>query len=298
MAACGKLEHEEKCSELATVKQDHIISISQNPVFSKLATIWESMSQATRTKQGTFWFCEYERPFLYRMDDQKGKLNKYKLDVNTRDIFLHPVTDQLYCISSFPDSSVRTVDTRSMRTTKLFSAEDPFRMAVTRSGHILVTTRFIPKLTLYTSTGAVVQTVTSMPADISHISVCRATGNVAVSCRSSGLSVFTDTLQPIFTYPSDTIDAWDATFDNSGYILVADYNKTIHIIDATSGELQKVVLVENGYPVCLTVTTGQLQKVVLVENGYPVCLTVYSNDSVVVCTGDTEPQMISMKYLD
>ena len=274
-AAFGSLEHDGNSQDLVTVKQDHA-NLSQNPTSSQLANISDRMRTVTRTKQGTLWFCEFDKPYLYRMD-KNGSLEKHTLDVAVSDISLHLLNDQLYCISK---NTICKVDTTTMTSTKMFRADVPVSMAVTHNGNILVKTSWKSKLTLYTCTGTPVQTVTNIPSKIQHISVCRATGNVALSCFDSGVSVLTDQLQTMFTYPTSgyKIDAWDATFDNGGRLLIADYyNKNVHIIDATTGQLQKIVPVENGSPVCLGAT--------------------YSNNYVVVCTFHPA-QMISIKYLD
>ena len=118
-----------------------------------------------------------------------------------------------------------------MKTTHIFKVEDPCSMAVTHNGNILVSIRNEPKITSYTSTGTIVQTVTTKQC-LQHISACRITGNVAISCYECGVFVMNDKLQPMFTYPTsgDKIYAWDTTFDSAEHLLIADnYHKTSFI---------------------------------------------------------------------
>ena len=286
--AFGKLEHGRNSSDVVTVTHEHA-NLSQNPTSSRPKDISMQVKSVTRTKQGSFWLCERGTPFIYRKS-LHGPFTRREHKVTIDDISLHPVDDQLYYISNEFNSVHCMLDTTSMKAYKLFGADNPFCIAVTRNGNILVKTSMKPILTVYTSTGVIVETLTNMPVLIYHISVCRATGKLAFSCGDSGVSVWsgTDTLplQPMFKYPTSGekipvhvhVNARDATFDNEGCLLIADMcNQKIHIIDATTGQFLKIVPIKNGL--------------------YPECITTHSNDSMLVCTS-SPPQIVSIKYLD
>lgn len=92
-----------------------------------------------------------------------------------------------------------------------------------------------------------------------------------------GVSVLNDKLQPMFIYPTSDYerDVRDSTFDSAGHLLIVENNNNIHIIDATTGDLEKIVPVKD----------------------YPTCLTTYSCDSVVMCSFFLVCRLVSMKYL-
>ena len=251
-----------------------LVTLSEIPDVITLVNTLSSIRTVTQTKCGTLWFCQDDESILYKMD-KKEPLEKLTTDVNIKDISTHPLNDQLYCISR-QDNSLRKLDTRTMKTTKLFIADNPICMAVTKDGSILVKTRRQPKVTVYTCTGDIVQTI-STTQNVNHISVCRITGKVAFSCLGAGVVVTNEQLQHLFKYPTsgDEIYIQDATFDRVGHLLISDYwNKKIHIIDAT---------------------TGHSLQIVSIDSGLPSCLAVNSLDSIVVCTNEPE-QILSVKY--
>ena len=256
------------------------VSEIPNPSVTKLVKTSFSIRTVTQTKCGTLWFCQDDEPFLYEMDN-KGLQNvipKLKTQVKIKDIAFHPLNDQLYCISP-QDNSVHKFDTKAMAFIKMFTADNPICLAVTKDGNILVKTRRQPKVTVYTCTGDIVQTI-STTQNVNHISVCRITGKVAFSCLREGVEVLVRDelqLQPLFKYPTSGDETYiqDATFDRVDHLLISDYwNKKIHIIDAT---------------------TGHALQIVTLDSGLPSCLAVNSLDSILVYTNEPE-QILSIKY--
>ena len=124
-AAFGKLQLEGK--------QD-ILKLTEKPAVSEHRSLPSHMRSIERTKQGTYWFCEYNKPYLYKMEDN-GPLRKMDIDVKVRDISTHPLNGQLYCIASANACKVNIV---TMETTKMFTVDDPYCMAVTHNGNILI----------------------------------------------------------------------------------------------------------------------------------------------------------------
>ena len=155
---------------------------------------------------------------------------------------------------------------------KLFTADHPYSMAVTHNGNILISSSQQPKVKLYTDTGTLVQVV-ELPL-VENISVCRITGKVAFSRRSSGVSVMNDKLEHQFTIANRTF-ARAATFDSAGHLLIVQSsNDKIHIVDATTGKALKSIHLGHGYP----------------------CSLVSYNDTMMVCTSSPD-QLLSIKYL-
>ena len=93
------------------------------PVISKLRELPISHVSIHRTQQGELWICEfYSRvPIMINTD---GYITTLALDDNIHvyNICVDPVTDQLYCTQA-SDTSIRTTDTQSGKTTKLFTTQ-------------------------------------------------------------------------------------------------------------------------------------------------------------------------------
>ena len=203
-----------------------------------------------RTQQGTLWICEYNTKLLTKINTD-GSKKTLTLDTCIKDICVDPVTDQIYC-APFDDKSIRTLDTQSGKTAKLFTTSSvPHCLNVTNSGNIfIVGINLECQVTLYDKRGSILQTLTIVASPY-HIAVCRSTGRVAIACWKRGVMVMeykADRLHPMITYPTiGTVTAVE--FDDAGQVLVADSkNKTVQNI-ATGKTFKKINL--DGTPTCL-----------------------------------------------
>ena len=130
-AATGNVEIEEsrhhKPSSHQTTKSSNTsnLKLIQSPVISTLTDHLKFYPRSiVRTSRGDVWMCGADNPRVHILDGNQS-VKTVKLDVDIRDISIHPVTDQLYCISVYcGDYTVRTVNIHNRKTTKLFSIKE------------------------------------------------------------------------------------------------------------------------------------------------------------------------------
>ena len=250
------------------------------PVISKLVDLSISPWSIQRTKQGILWICggTYGDP-LTKIDID-GSKSTLTLDTYIDDICVDPVTDQVYCAPRELDTGIRTVDVHSGKTAQLFTTKaQPYCLNVTTDGNTFIVSTWDKKeVTLYDRKGAILHTLTTVEGP-EHITICRYTGNVAISCGSGGVMVMEnkdDSVDHIYTYPTNgtIIEAYDAEFDDAGHLLVADRNNTaVHIVDATTGNTLKMIKID----------------------GMPICLTTQQNGDIVLGT-IRQKQLLTMEY--
>ena len=276
-AALGTIDYEQLQPVIPTQK----LTFTKT-VISKLQDLSIEPWSIQRTQQGKLWISEYNSTVLNRINND-GSKTTLTLDTPIKDICVGPVTDQLHCIPySDTDTSIRTVDTKSGKTTKLFTTKTaPFCLNVTSNGHtFIVSTWCKPEVTLYDKNGTVLQTVTTV-GNPGHIVVCRSTGMVAIACWEKGVMVMEnkgDRLHHMYTYPTTgtSIYATGAKFDDTGHLLVTDSNKNheVDIADAATGNTIQQIKVD----------------------GCPICLTTQKNGDIVFCTSDPN-QLLTIKYM-
>ena len=237
-----------------------------DPIISSLMDITGFPLSIQRLRQGTLWFMLNNDPTynVLRSIDIYGSNRTLKLDVNV--IYLCCNHDQLYCIAA-DDNSIRAIDTRTGKTTKLFDCGVTAKyINITSDGSVFnVGTQDKPEVKLYNRSGKVVQTIQTVDKPF-NTAVCRSTGRVAIACNEGGVMVMEskeDNLHHMYTFSSteDNINAIDAAFDDAGHLLVPGCdNDQIYIADAATGRTLKTINIES--PGFLTVHINSVLVVV------------------------------------
>ena len=234
--------------------KDEYTGLLTKPLISELTDLNVRPRSITRLSHaGPMLVCQADSRDLFQVDTI-GFIHPIRLDTSVCDVSTHPLTGHLFCAST-EDNSVRSLDLQNGKTCALFRIkEKPWSVAVTHGGNVLVGTYRPLTVTSYTTTGAVVDTITCSD-NARHISVCKSTGRVAVSCDSAGVMVTDANLHHMFTFklPGDVnTKVWDAVFDAKGNLIVADIDKKIHIADSTTGKIMRTITLQDlGCPNCL-----------------------------------------------
>lgn len=260
-----------------------------NRQFIGLSPISKPRSFA-QTKDGTIYLCGLNSAELYLLDPhEEGRDFKLKsvarLDFNTRDIAVHPVSDVLYAV--LDDNSVTSVNVSTGSSTKLFVPEGkPRALAFMNDGRMLVGDFDKPMVTVYSPELEKITTIAyegEIHLPTRRIAVCRTTEVIAITCVCSYVIVMDCNFTELYRYTDPSGDLamqpFDIVFDRHGYMLVSDYrvNYGVHIVNVKTGTYVQYLR-----------HTGM---------GYAQCLTLTRDDHVVVGT-ICESQLLTFKYLE
>lgn len=190
------------------------------------------------TQDGTLWMLQEGTSIMHAMKEH-GEMKELQLDSHIRDFTIHPETDILYCIDN--DSNyIKTIDRNSGKTKPVCVVEgNPCTIAIAPQNQILVGDGKISMLSLYTIEGYKLIMKFFKARNPCQISVCNVTGMIAASCSEFGVKVFDSDFKEQYTYkgPCQTLQAYDAKFDNKGNLVVVDFDRhEVHMVKAATGE--------------------------------------------------------------